>query len=128
MNQVVLIGRLVADPQLRYSQDGTAVTNFRLAVERPYPGRDGKREADFIDCVAWRKLAEVIANNLTKGRLVAVNGRLQIREFEYEGQRRRHAEVVIENIKFLDKPKTGAQGGGSAGGDGDWFKEDSIPF
>lgn len=104
MNRICLIGRLVADPELRYSQNGTAIANFRIAVDRPFSGRSGEKETDFIDIVAWRKLAEVVANNLAKGRLVGVDGRLQIREYESQGQRRKIAEVVADTVQFLDRP------------------------
>lgn len=76
LNRIILIGRLTADPQLRYTQNGTAVANFRLAVERPRPNQHGEREVDFIDVVTWQRLAETCANNLNKGRLVAAEGRL----------------------------------------------------
>src|SRR5690625_4310178 len=107
LNRIILIGRLTADPQLRYTQNGTAVANFRLAVERARPNQQGEREVDFIDIVTWQRLAETCANNLNKGRLVAAEGRLQIREYEHEGQRRRVAEVVADNVRFLDWPKDG---------------------
>ena len=101
LNRIVLIGRLVADPQLRYTQQGTGVANFRIAVDRPKYG-EGEKQTDFIDIVCWRKLAEIVVNNLTKGRLVAVDGRLQIRQYEWEGQKRTAAEVVAEDVRFLD--------------------------
>lgn len=132
LNRIVLIGRLVADPQLRYTQSGIAVANFRIAVDRPFSNQQGERETDFIDIVTWRKLAEVVANNLNKGRLVGVDGRLQVREYEYEGQRRRQAEVVAENVQFLDWPSDGPSGGGAdrAGGGAmmDDFNPDDVPF
>lgn len=138
LNRIVLIGRLVADPQLRYTQNGTAVANFRLAVDRPFTNQQGERETDFIDVVVWRKLAEVCANNLGKGRLVGVDGRLQIREYEYEGQRRRQAEVVADNVQFLDWPADGPRSGGgrppadfdAVDGFGavDDFNPDDVPF
>jgi single-strand DNA-binding protein len=104
LNRVVLIGRLTADPQLRYTQNGTAVTTFTLAVQRNFANQQGEREADFIDIVAWRKLAELCANFLSKGRLTAVEGRLQIRSYEaQDGTRRRVAEVVADNVQFLDR-------------------------
>ncbi len=104
MNHVVLIGRLTRDPELRYTPNGTAVANFTLAVDRPFLNQAGEREADFIPIVTWQKLAETCANHLHKGRLVAVEGRLQIRSYEdQEGQRRRVAEVVAGNVQFLDK-------------------------
>jgi single-strand DNA-binding protein len=106
LNRVILIGRLVADPQLRYTQTGIAVTNFTLAVDRPFVGQSGEREADFIDIVTWRKQAEICANHLTKGRLVAVEGRLQIRSYEDQnGIRRKAAEVVADQVRFLDRAR-----------------------
>jgi single-strand DNA-binding protein len=103
MNKVILIGRLTADPNLRYTQNGTPVTTFTLAVDKPFADKDGKRGADFIDIVAWRKLAEIVANNLEKGRLVAVEGRLQIRSYDDQnGVRRKAAEIVADQVKFLD--------------------------
>ena len=106
MNKVILIGRLTADPNLRYTQNGTPVTTFTLAVDKPFADEDGKRGADFINIVAWRKLAEVVAQNITKGRLVAVEGRLQIRSYnDQNGIRRKVAEVIANEVKFLDRPK-----------------------
>jgi single-strand DNA-binding protein len=102
LNRIVLIGRLVADPQLRYTSNGVAVTNFRIAVDRPFTNQQGERETDFIDIVCWRKLAETVAHHLTKGRLVGVDGRLQIRQYEWEGQKRQAAEVYADNVQFLD--------------------------
>lgn len=103
MNKVILIGRLTADPNLRYTQNGTPVATFTLAVDKPFAGEDGKRGADFIDIVTWRKLAEIVANNLEKGRLVAVEGRLQIRSYDDQiGVRRKAAEIVADQVKFLD--------------------------
>lgn len=134
LNRIVLIGRLVADPQLRYTQTGTAVANFRIAVDRPFTNQQGERDTDFIDIVAWRKLAETVANNLNKGRLVGVDGRLQVREYEHEGQRRRQAEVVADNVEFLDWPSDGSGGGGGgsrrtyAESPNDDFNPDDVPF
>ncbi len=78
INRVVLVGRLTRDPEMRYTQSGIAVTRFTLACDRPFTGQDGKREADFIDCVVWRKQAENVAQYLKKGSLAGVEGRLQI--------------------------------------------------
>lgn len=106
LNQITLIGRLTRDPEMRYTAQGTAVANFSIAVDRPFTTQQGERETDFVDCVAWRKLAEAVGNHMTKGRMVAVVGRLQIRSYEtQDGQKRRVAEVVAETVQFLDRPK-----------------------
>ena len=103
LNRVILIGRLTADPELRYTQNGTAVTNFRLAVERGYTNQSGQREVDFIPIVVWDKQAETCANYLNKGRLVAVDGRLQVRSYDaQDGSRRWVTEVVAQDVRFLD--------------------------
>ncbi|MDA8352510.1 MAG: single-stranded DNA-binding protein [Firmicutes bacterium] len=113
LNRVVLIGRLTWDPELRYTPNGVAVTSFRLAVDRPFTNQRGERETDFIDIVVWRQLAETVANYMKKGRLVAVEGRLQVRSFENnEGRRIRVSEVVGDNVRFLDR------GGDRSGGSG----------
>lgn len=105
LNRIILIGRLVADPQLRYTQSGIAVTSFTIAVDRSFASQNGERETDFIDIVTWRKLAETCANHLNKGRLVAVEGRLQIRSYDdRDGIRRKAAEVVADQVQFLDWP------------------------
>ena len=123
MNHVILIGRLTKDPELRYTPNGVAVANFTLAVDRPFTNQAGEREADFIPIVVWQKLAETCANHLHKGRLVAVDGRLQIRSYEtQDGQRRRVAEVVAANIQFLDRAneaRRNAPTGGDPGDSGD---------
>lgn len=129
LNKVILIGRLVADPQLRYTQQGTAVTSFTLAVNRSFVSQGGEREADFIDIVTWRKLAEVCANHLNKGRLVAVEGRLQIRSYDDQnGIRRKAAEIVADQVQFLDR---GRDGGSDSYESADGPPEpefDDIPF
>ena len=107
MNHIVTIGRLTRDPEIRYTPNGVAVATFTLAVDRPINNDNGEREADFIPIVVWRKLAENCANHLRKGRLVAVEGRLQIRTYEKDGQNRRIAEVVASEVKFLDYGKKG---------------------
>lgn len=105
LNRIVLIGRLVADPRLQFTQSGIAVANMRIAVDRPYTNKKGEREADFIDIVCWRQLAETVANHLSKGRLIAVDGRLQIRQYEWEGQKRQAAEVYADDVRFLDSKR-----------------------
>lgn len=106
LNRVILIGRLTRDPELRVTnQTGVSVATFTVAVDRPFQSQ-GQRETDFIDCVAWRRLAETVAEHMRKGRLVAVEGRLQIRSYEtQDGQRRRVAEVVADEVRFLDRPR-----------------------
>jgi len=115
LNRCVLIGRLVADPQLRYTQSGIAVTSFTLAVDRPFTNQSGEREADFIDIVTWRKLAETCANHLNKGRLVAVDGRLQIRSYDdSNGIRRKASEIVADAVRFLDRADSSRSSSGDS--------------
>ena len=112
MNHIVIIGRLTRDPELRYTPNGVAVANFTVAVDRPFNNVKGERETDFILVVVWQKLAENCANHLRKGRLVAVEGRLQIRSYDtQDGQKRRVAEVIANNVQFLDRGREDAQGG-----------------
>ncbi|WP_202081553.1 single-stranded DNA-binding protein [Caldalkalibacillus salinus] len=127
LNRVVLIGRLTKDPELRYTPNGVAVTTFTLAVDRPYTNQQGQRETDFINIVTWRGLAETCANYLKKGRLTAVEGRLQIRNFENnEGRRIYMTEIVADNVRFLESGQgqnrqnqgQGAQPQGFSGGSG----------
>ncbi len=109
LNRIVLIGRLTREPELRFTSTGTAVANFTLAVDRQRPNSQGEREADFIRIIVWGKQAETCSNYLGKGRLVAVDGRLQISKYQdKEGQSRTSAEVVAENVRFLDRPREGA--------------------
>jgi len=109
MNKVILIGRLTADPKLRYTPNGVAVANFTLAVDRRQ-AKDREKETDFIDIVVWQKQAENCANYLAKGKLAAVDGRLQIRSYDdNQGTRRKVAEVVAEQVKFLS-PRESNQG------------------
>ena len=100
----MLIGRLTRDPELRYTPNGVAVSNFDLAVDRPVKNAKGEKETDFIRIITWQKTAENCANYLKKGRLVAVEGRLQIRSYEtQDGQKRRVAEVVANFVQFLER-------------------------
>ena len=106
LNKVILIGRLTKDPELRHTQSGHAVANFDLAVDRPFTGQDGEKQTDFIRVNVWRKQAENVTQYTGKGSLVAVEGRLQIRSYEdKEGIRRKAAEVVADNVRFLDTKK-----------------------
>ncbi len=104
LNRIILVGRLTADPEGRTTTEGTAVTKFRLAVDRPMSGVKREDNTDFIDIVTWQKLAEVCAQYLKKGRLVLVEGRIQNRSFEDQsGPRRWVTEVVARNMTMLDK-------------------------
>ena len=106
LNRVVLIGRLTRDPELRYTPNGTASCTFTLAVERNFKNSNGEREADFIPIVTWRQLAENCANYLKKGRLTAVEGRIQTRSYENnEGRRVYVTEVIADNVRFLESAK-----------------------
>ena len=103
MNKVVLIGRLTRDPELRYtSGNNSAVCNFTIAVDRGFTGQSGEREADFIPVVVWNKQAENVKNYLTKGSQVAVEGRIQVRNYDDQnGQKRYITEVIANNVEFL---------------------------
>ncbi len=109
LNRIQLIGRLTRDPELRYVSNGHPMAQFTVAVDRDFRNAAGERDTDFINCVAWRKLAEQVGQYCTRGRLVAVEGRLQVRSYEtQEGARRRVTEVIGDRVWFLDSPKTDA--------------------
>jgi single-strand DNA-binding protein len=120
LNHIVLMGRLVRDPEMRYTQSQIPVTSFRIAVDRDYGGRDGaERQADFIDIVAWRQTAEFVSKYFTKGRMAVVSGRLQIREWtDRDGNKRYSAEVVADNVYFGDSKGSRDDNGGSYNGGG----------
>ena len=106
LNNVTLMGRLTKQPELRYTQSGTAVASFSLAVERDFKDGDGDKQTDFIDIVAWRNTAEFVSKYFVKGQLTAVSGRLQIRDWQdKEGNKRRSAEVVADNVYFAEGKK-----------------------
>ena len=109
LNHIDVMGRLVRDPELRYTQSNTPVTSFTIAVDRDFGKTEsGDRQTDFIDCVAWRSTAEYINKYFTKGRMVVVSGRLQLREWVDKNEnKRRSAEVVVENIYFGDSRRDG---------------------
>lgn len=103
MNKVFLIGRLTKDPELRYTGNNTAVATFTLAVNRNFANQSGEREADFINIVVWRKQAENVKNYIKQGSQVAIDGRIQTRNYEDQnGQKRYVTEVVADNVQFLD--------------------------
>lgn len=113
LNRVILIGRLTKDPELRYTPQGVAVAQFTLAVDRGFSSNREEREADFIPIVVWRQLAETCANYLRKGRLAAVEGRIQVRNYENnEGRRVYVTEVIADNVRFLESANR--DGGGQA--------------
>ena len=117
LNHITIMGRLTRDPELRRTGSGVAVASFTLAVDRDFSPKDGgERETDFIDCVAWRQTGEFVSKYFTKGRMAVVSGRLQIRNWnDKDGNKRRSAEVVADNVYFGDS-KREDQVGGSFGG------------
>ena len=116
LNHITIMGRLVRDPELRRTGSGVAVASFTVAVDRDFGGRDGgEKETDFIDCVAWRQTGEFVSKYFTKGRMIVVSGRLQIRSWtDKDGNKRRTAEVVADNCYFGDSKRD--EGGSSYGG------------
>lgn len=149
LNRVILIGRLTRDPELRYTPSGVAVTQFTLAVDRPFSNQQNERETDFIPIVTWRQLAETCANYLRKGRLTAVEGRIQVRSYDNnEGRRVYVTEVIADNVRFLESPNAnrgdsgmsgreefagsggggGNRYGGMRGGNQDPFSDDGKPI
>lgn len=144
LNKIFIMGRLVADPELRHTQSGTAVATFRMAVDRDFKEKDtGERKADFINVVAWRSTAEFIARNFTKGRMAVVAGYLQMRDWtDKEGNKRTTAEVVADNVYFADRKRDGGSGQAyttpssgsyqaqtqSGGGYDDIPDDDPLPF
>ena len=117
LNHITIMGRLTRDPELRRTGSGVAVTSFRVAVDRDFQPKDGgERKADFIDCVAWRQTGEFISKYFTKGRMIVVDGRLEMRDWtEKEGNKRTSAEIIVANAYFGDS-KRDSEGGNSYGG------------
>lgn len=106
LNKVFIMGRMVRDPELRHTQSGTAVASFTLAVDRDFKGKDGNRETDFIDCVAWRSTAEFASRFFGRGRMAVVTGSLQLRDWtDKEGNKRRSAEVLVDSMYFADSKR-----------------------
>jgi single-strand DNA-binding protein len=128
LNHIVLIGRLTRDPELRYTPNGVPVCNFDLAVNRPTKNQAGEREADFIRIIVWQEQAENAAKYLSKGRLVAVEGRLQIRSYEdQQGQKRRVAEVVAGFVQYLGQAREGGRAD-DTDSNSDGINLDDLPF
>jgi single-strand DNA-binding protein len=106
LNNVIIMGRLTRDPELRRTQGGTAVTSFTMAVDRDFKSQSGEKETDFIDVVAWRNTGEFAAKYLAKGRMAAVEGRIQVRDWQdKDGNRRKSVEVVADNVYFADSKR-----------------------
>ncbi|MDZ5471664.1 single-stranded DNA-binding protein [Bacillus sp. 31A1R] len=125
MNRVVLVGRLTKDPELRYTPNGVPVASFTLAVNRTFTNQQGEREADFINCVIWRKPAENVANFLKKGSLAGVDGRVQTRSYDgQDGKRVYVTEVLAESVQFLEPKSTSGGNAGNFGGS----REQGSPF
>ena len=112
LNHIIVMGRLTRDPELRRTGSGVAVASFTVAVDRDFGSREGgEKETDFIDCVAWRQTGEFVSKYFTKGRMAVVSGRLQIRNWtDKEGNKRRTAEVVADNVYFGDSKRDGDSG------------------
>jgi len=117
LNHITIMGRLTRDPELRRTGSGIAVASFSVAVDRDFGGRDGgEKETDFIDCVAWRQTGEFVSKYFTKGSMIVVSGRLQIRSWnDKDGNKRRSAEVVADNVYFGES-KRSSEGNSSYGG------------
>lgn len=115
LNHIVIMGRLTRDPELRKTASGVAVASFTLAVERDFAAKEGgEKEADFIDCVAWRQTGEFVSKHFAKGRMAVVSGRLQLRNYtDKDGNKRRAAEIVADNVYFGDSKKDAESGGNS---------------
>ncbi|OXM84000.1 single-stranded DNA-binding protein [Paenibacillus rigui] len=131
LNRAILIGRLTRDPELRYTPAGVATCTFTLAVDRPFTNAQKEREADFINIVTWRQLAENVANYLRKGRLTAVEGRIQVRNYENnEGKRVYVTEVIADNVRFLESSGGNQQQSQtySAPNNQDHFQDDGKPI
>ena len=115
LNHITIMGRLTRDPEMRSTQSGVAVASFTLAVDRDFGGKDGgEKQTDFIDCTAWRHTAEFVSKYFTKGRMAVVSGRLQIDNYtDNDGNKRKSAKVIADNIYFGDSKKDGATSGQS---------------
>ena len=133
LNHITLMGRLTRDPELRRTGSGVAVASFTIAVDRDFgKNENGEKETDFIDCVAWRQTGEFVSKYFTKGRMAVVSGRLQIRPWtDKDGNKRRTAEVVADNVYFGDSRREGDNVGGyaapAAGGFGGYSAPASAP-
>ena len=123
LNHITIMGRLTRDPELRRTGSGVAVASFRVAVDRDFAPKDGgERKADFIDCVAWRQTGEFISKYFTKGRMIVVDGRLEMRDWtDREGNKRTAAEVIVDNAYFGDSKRDNDSGNSYAGNNGNSY-------
>jgi len=129
MNKVELIGRLVSDPELEKTASGLTYTRFTLAVNRKYENADGEREADFINCVAWRQTAELIGKYLKKGRMVGACGTLQVRSYDaQDGTKRYVTEIIVDEITFCDNGEKKEEKGESKQPTLTPTQDDDLPF
>ena len=129
MNSVILMGRLARDPELRHTQSGLPVVSFTVAVDRRFNKETNERQADFIDCVAWRGTAEFISKYFSKGSMIAVQGHLQVREWQdKEGNRRWSTEVIVENAHFTGSKQESGGGSGGGGGYAAFTDRDAPPI
>ena len=130
LNRVVMVGRIASEIKLRYSNQGKAWATFRLAVDRPQRNENGDKQTDFFNILAFGRTAEVISEHMDKGRLIGIDGRLQVHQWEQDGQKRSQVEVVVETVQFLDRPKKQADAAADGGEFGDeWDEgEDEVPF
>lgn len=135
MNSIVLMGRLVKDPEVRYTQSGKVVCQFTLAVDKPFTNQNGQKEADFIPIVVWGKIAEIAGNSLSKGHRALVEGRLQIRNYQAkDGSKRYVSEVIAERFEFVEKradvapQQPAAQQGGMESFGSEVPFDEEIPF
>lgn len=128
LNKIVLMGRFTKDPELRHTTNGTPVASFALAVDRDFKNKDGEKEADFFDFVAWRSTAEFVSKYFSKGRMAVVEGRLQSRNYtDKDGNKRKAVEIVADNVYFGDSKTSGNNQGESQFVDVD-DADDGLPF
>jgi single-strand DNA-binding protein len=130
LNHIVVMGRLTRDPEIRYTQSQLPVTSFTVAVDRDFGGRDGgEKQTDFIDCVAWRNTAEFVSKYFTKGSMAVVSGRLQIRDWtDREGNKRRSAEIVADNVYFGESKRAREENSGFRPADGGYRQQENNGY
>lgn len=130
LNHIIIMGRLTRDPELRTTNNGTAVTSFNVAVDRDFKSKSGERETDFIDVVAWRGTAEFVSKYFSKGRMAVVEGRLQICDWtDKDGGKRRSAEIIASSVYFGDSKRDGAADNGKPGEMTEITEDDGyLPF